>query len=448
MSFGIALSGISAAQKDLDTTANNISNVNTTGFKESRAEFANVYASSIFSSGKTKVGDGVSTSQVAQQFHQGALEFTNNSLDLAITGDGFFAMTPDLASRDMTFTRAGAFKLNKDNFIVDAKGNFLQGFQTDPSTGATTSVSLTTTTAIQIPDSAGAPRSTSNVFISMNLDSRLSTAPTAAFSPSDISSYNSSTSTTVYDSLGEAHVLGVYFVKAAAPATNLWNVHMTIDGTDLSSLAGSGVGGGVAGAPVTTLQFNSSGEPTVVAPATTFTDVALVGDPTVANSISSILTNGATFPNRMTINWADQSGTKIPTQYASKFEVNSLEQDGATVGRLTGIDIDAGGKVVASYSNGDSSFLGQIAIARFGNVQGLRQVGNTAWKKSLDSGEPLAGEANTGTFGSIESSALESSNVNLTNELVDLISAQRNFQANSRALEVNSTLQQTVLQIR
>jgi flagellar hook protein FlgE len=115
---------------------------------------------------------------------------------------------------------------------------------------------------------------------------------------------------------------------------------------------------------------------------------------------------------------------------------------------LTGIDINASGKIVASYSNGDSSFLGQIAVARFGNVQGLTQVGNTSWKKSLDSGEPLAGEANTGTFGTINSSALESSNVNLTNELVNLIAAQRNFQANSRALEVNSTLQQTVLQIR
>jgi flagellar hook protein FlgE len=440
MSFGIALSGIAAAQKDLDTTANNISNVSTTGFKESRAEFANVYATSIFSSGKTKVGDGVSTSQVAQQFHQGALEFTNNSLDLAITGDGFYAMTPDLASRDMTFTRAGAFKLNKDNFIVDSQGNYLQGFQTDPSTGATTSVSLSTTTAIQIPDSAGAPRSTSNVYVTMNLDSRLTPPAVAAFSPTDIATYSSSTSTTVYDSLGEAHVLGIFYVKTATP--NQWNVHMTIDGQDLSGVAGAGVGGGVAGAPAQTITFDTNGQPnpTPLLPQT------IVGG--VGTGVTNILTNGATFPAAMNINWRDSSGTRNPTQFASKFEVNNLEQDGATVGRLTGIDINAGGKVVASYSNGDSSFLGQIAVARFGNVQGLTQVGNTSWKKSLDSGEPLAGEANTGTFGSINSSALESSNVNLTNELVDLIAAQRNFQANSRALEVNSTLQQTVLQIR
>ena len=440
MSFGIALSGISAAQKDLDTTANNIANVSTTGFKESRAEFANVYASSIFSSGKTKVGDGVATSQIAQQFHQGALEFTNNSLDLAITGDGFYAMTPDLGSRDMTFTRAGAFKLNKDNFVVDSQGNYLQGFQTDPSTGSTTSVSLSTTTAIQIPDSAGAPRSTNNVYLTMNLDSRLSPPATAAFSPTDIATYSSSTSTTVYDSLGEAHVLGVFFVKTAT--ANQWNVHMTLDGTDLSGVVGAGVGGGVAGAPAQTINFDTNGQPnpTPLLPQT------IVGG--VGVGATNVLTNGATFPAAMNINWGDSSGTQNPTQFASKFEVNNLEQDGATVGRLTGIDINAGGKIVASYSNGDSSFLGQIAVARFGNVQGLTQVGNTSWKKSLDSGDPLAGEANTGTFGTINSSALESSNVNLTNELVDLIAAQRNFQANSRALEVNSTLQQTVLQIR
>lgn len=440
MSFGIALSGISAAQKDLDTTANNISNVATTGFKESRAEFANVYATSIFSSGKTKVGDGVATSQVAQQFHQGSLEFTNNSLDLAITGEGFYAMTPDLASRDMTFTRAGAFKLNKDNFIVDARGNFLQGFQTDPSTGATTSVSLSTTTAIQIPDSAGAPRSTSNVYLTMNLDSRLSPPSIPAFDPTDIASYSSSTSTTIYDSLGEAHVMGVYFVKSAV--ANQWNVHMTIDGTDLSTVAGSGVG-----VPAQTLVFDASGQPSAPLTGTNFTEIPLTGGAAGAG-ISGVLTNGAEFPAAMNFNWRDSAGVNGPTQYASKFEVNGLEQDGATVGRLTGIDINAGGKIVASYSNGDSSFLGQIAVARFGNVQGLTQVGNTGWKKSLESGEPLAGEANTGTFGSINSSALESSNVNLTNELVDLIAAQRNFQANSRALEVNSTLQQTVLQIR
>lgn len=292
MSFGIALSGIAAAQKDLDTTANNIANVNTTGFKESRAEFADVFASSIFSSGKTKVGDGVATSQVAQQFHQGSLLQTNNSLDLAITGDGFFAMTPDLASRDMTFTRAGAFQLNKDNFIVDSQGNFLQGFQTDPSTGATTSVSLTTTQPILIPDSAGAPRSTNNVFLTMNLDSRLAQPAIPVFSPTDLATYNSSTSTTIFDSLGEAHVLGVFFSKTAV--ANQWDVHYTIDGTDLSTVGGSGVG-----VPAQTLNFTAAGQPNP----TPFAPLPFIGG--VGAGISNVLTNGAEFPAIMNVNMRD-----------------------------------------------------------------------------------------------------------------------------------------------
>jgi len=138
----------------------------------------------------------------------------------------------------------------------------------------------------------------------------------------------------------------------------------------------------------------------------------------------------------------------LPTQFDNKFELINISQDGTTVGRLTSIDIDAAGKVMASYSNGTQTYLSQIAIVKFANAQGLTQIGNTSWKQSLRSGDPIPGEANTGTFGSINSSALENSNVNLTNELVDLIAAQRNFQANSRALEVNSSLQQTVLQIR
>ncbi|TXH93361.1 MAG: flagellar hook protein FlgE [Rheinheimera sp.] len=442
MSFNIALSGLAAAQKDLDTTANNIANVNTTGFKESRAEFADVYAGSIFSPGRTKVGDGVSTSQVAQQFSQGALKFTQNSLDMAITGDGFFAMTPDLASRDMTFTRAGAFKLSKDNFIVDNNGNLLQGYPVDPATGSASSVSLSTTKPIQIPSTAGAPRSTSNVYLTMNLNSTL-TAPTggwATFNPTDKSTFNagSTTSTTVYDSLGEPHVLSFYFRRTATATDNDWEVFGVFDDkTAIPPAAGSYFG------PVT-LNFDANGIP-VVPTATSLPDLVL---PAATLNTAAYLTNGAQFTSSLTVNFSNEAGTNFPTQYASKFEVGSLNQDGTTVGRLTSIDIDAAGKVMASYSNGDQTYLSQVTVVKFANPQGLTQAGNTSWKQSLRSGEALAGEANTGTLGAINSSALENSNVNLTNELVDLIAAQRNFQANSRALEVNSSLQQTVLQIR
>lgn len=447
MSFNIALTGLAAAQKDLDVTANNIANVNTTGFKESRAEFADVYASSVFSSGKTKNGDGAQTTMVAQQFHQGSLKFTQNSLDLAITGEGYFAMSEDIASQDYTYTRAGAFKLNKDNFVTDAAGNYLQGFPVDPGTGNTTSLSLSTASPIQIPDASGSPRHTSNVYSSMNLDSRASAPSTTTFDPGDSTSYNSSTSTTIYDSLGEPHVVQFFFVKQdPAVANNSWQVFATMDEIPID-INGNATATG-AHTPIDTLQFTAAGLPDVAAPETTFPDIDILS--TGTTGLSQRLTNGAQFPNNITVNWSDEGNTanKLPTQYASRFEVKALEQDGATVGRLAGIDIGADGKVVASYSNGDTSFLGQVVMVRFSNSQGLAQVGGTAWKKSLTSGEPIAGEPGSGTLGTINSSALEQSNVNLTNELVDLISAQRNFQANSRALEVNSTLQQNILQIR
>ncbi|CAD2225389.1 Flagellar hook protein FlgE [Pseudoalteromonas sp. 3J6] len=440
MSFNIALTGLAAAQKDLDVTANNIANVNTTGFKESRAEFADVYASSVFSAGKTKNGDGVQTTMVAQQFHQGSLQFTNNSLDLAITGEGYFATSNDLGSLDFSYTRAGAFKLNKDNFVVDAKGNFLQSFPVNEVTGSTTSVSLSTSSALQIPDSSGSPRSTSNVYTSFNVDSR-DDVKVVPFDATDGTTYNSSTSTTVYDSLGEPHVMQFYFVKTAP---NEWQVHGTLDQKPFDATGAATA----TPSPLSTFGFNASGTPETTngTPITgsTFDDVNL----NTAN-FSGLLSNGAQF-NDIAIQWRDEAGTtaKIPTQYANRFEVKALEQDGATVGRLAGIDIGTDGKVVASYSNGDTSYLGQVAMVRFANSQGLQQVGDTSWKKSLTSGEPIAGEAGTGTLGKINSSALEQSNTNLTTELVDLISAQRNFQANSRALEVNSTLQQNILQIR
>jgi flagellar hook protein FlgE len=450
MSFNIALTGLAAAQKDLDVTANNIANVNTTGFKESRAEFADVYAASVFSSAKTKAGDGAQTTMVAQQFHQGSLKFTQNSLDLAITGDGYFAMSEEFGSQDYTYTRAGAFKLNKDNFIVDAQGNFLQGFPVDPSTGDTTSVSLSTSTALQIPDASGSPRATATIYNSFNVDSR-EQVPTIPFDPTQSASFNSSTSTTVYDSLGEPHVVQLFFRKSAA---NTWQVFGTLDSKSFDA-SGNAIIAPNPITPITTFGFDASGLPSTTDgtgnTGTTFDPLTLTGPSGGPNlGLTSLLTNGATFPNDVTMNWRDEANTtnKLPTQYASRFEVKALEQDGATVGRLSSIDIGADGKIIAAYSNGDSTYLGQVAMVRFSNSQGLSPVGNTAWKKSLTSGEPIAGEPGSGTLGSINSSSLEQSNVNLTNELVDLISAQRNFQANSRALEVNSTLQQNILQIR
>lgn len=453
MSFNIALSGIAAAQKDLNTTANNIANVNTTGFKESRAEFADVYAASIFANSKTQVGGGVTTTQVAQQFHQGSLQFTSNALDLAISGGGFFVTSADPSARDYSFTRAGAFKVDSNNYLVDSAGNFLQTFPVDKF-GNSTSVSLTTTRPVQIPDTAGSPVMTENVGIAMNLNAGEKTKDPAAFDPDDPATFNNSTSSTIYDSLGEPHILTTYFVRpnnGAYTGENNWVAYYALDGqaVNMGGAAGTyqvdtngdGTPDGTQNAQTTggwtgsVITFNSTGTYTGTSPAVITTQPLGIGG-------AGILGPGADGAQTITINFAN------PTQYASAFEVTELTQDGTTVGRLTNVEVGEDGLIKAAYSNGSTVPLGRVALVRFANEQGLTQVGNTSWKESLASGTALAGEANSGTFGSIRSAALEQSNVDLTTELVDLISAQRNFQANSRTLEVNNTLQQTILQIR
>ncbi|WP_420935257.1 flagellar hook protein FlgE [Alteromonas sp. A081] len=461
MSFNIALSGVSAAQKDLDVTANNIANVNTVGFKESRAEFGDVYAASLLAGGKTKVGDGALTQEVAQQFSQGSLQFTNTSLDLAITGNGFFTTVPEITSRDFSFTRSGQFKLDNDNFVVNSNGDKLMGFPVNAD-GTSASVALSTTEPVRIPDSSGTPQQTSEVDIRMNLPAGDTGLNPADFNPEDPLTFNAATSVTVYDSLGDSHVMTYYFIKDGAPGVdNEWYVATAVDGTlvdmtdstgadtDVATAAntvGTNTGNGVTASKLIfsqggdfigmetpdglpTLDFKMETEalgPTILANGS---------DPTQQISIDFNLdVNGAT-PNE-------------PTQFASAFEVTALEQNGLPVGRLTGIDIGPDGLVRATFSNGTSEPIVRVALVRFSNEQGLTQQSGTQWKESILSGEALAGEATTGTFGEINSSALEQANVNLTTELIDMIIAQRNFQANSRALEVNNSLNQTILNIR
>jgi flagellar hook protein FlgE len=454
MSFNIALSGISAAQKDLNTTANNIANVNTTGFKESRAEFSDVYATSIFANSKTTVGGGVGTSQVAQQFQQGSLQFTKNSLDMAINGGGFFVTSSEVGSHDHSFTRAGAFKFDSNNYMVDSAGNFLQTFPVDKD-GNSTSVSLTTTEPVKIPDTAGSPVKTDNIGMQMNLNSGDKTLDPADFNPDDSATFNNSTSVTMYDSLGEPHIMTSYFVRPPNAAHNNesnWVAFYAVDGKKVNVDPAAGTykvdtdGDGIVdGLPLNAetkggwkgaaIAFNDTGGYKGSDPVTIKTEALGVGGANVL---------GAGADGTQTLNLKFNQ----PTQYSSPFEVTELTQDGTTVGRLTNVEVGTDGLVNASYSNGSTVALARVALVRFANEQGLSQAGNSSWKASMDSGAAIAGEANSGTFGSIRSSALEQSNVDLTTELVDLISAQRNFQANSRTLEVNNTLQQTILQIR
>jgi len=431
MSFNIALSGLNAAQKDLDVTSNNIANVNTVGFKESRAEFVDVYASSLLSSSKTKVGDGVLTSDVAQQFSQGSISFTQNTLDLAITDTGFFATVPELGSSETSFTRSGQFKLDESNFIVNSAGEYLLGFGVGTD-GSSSSVALSTSSPIQIPTSSGAPTQTSEVDLKMNLPASADII-TAPFDINDSSTYSESTGSEILDSLGQSHIVTYYFAKTA---DNTWDMYTAVDG-ELVDIPGGPVnnGAGINGAQ---LEFNSSGNFINQDPA--LIETAALG--------GTILNNGSDVTQTVIIDFNLGVTGEEPTQWTSGFELRGLEDDGVAVGLLTGLEIDSDGLILATYSNGTSEPIKRISLVSFANNQGLTQVGGTSWKESLLSGEPLAGEAGSGSFGTITSNALENSNVNLTTELIDLISAQRNFQANSRSLEVDNELNQTILQIR
>jgi flagellar hook protein FlgE len=411
MSFNTAISGMNAASADLNVTANNIANVNTTGFKKSRAEFADVYAITALGSTNTAIGSGTVLKDVAQQFKQGNVEFTDNALDLAISGDGFFAMAPDVNSGQMIYTRAGEFSIDKDGFVVNNSGNFLRVFPVNDD-GTVSSTSLTSTSPLQLDSSTGTPSATTDFDLAANLNAGAS-AITATFDATDPTTYTNSTSATLYDSLGNPVVTTVYFQKTAA---NAWTAHIDTNDSG-ATLAPTSVN----------MTFDASGNLTAPAAATAMT---LTG-----------LTSGAT---DMAFSF-DLAGS---TQFTSPFTVTELSQDGFTTGRLTGIDISDSGLVEANYSNGQSTPLGKIALANFPNPQGLEQISNTSWSETIDSGEVIAGEAGTGSFGSIQAGALESSNIDLTRELVSLITAQRNFQANSKAIETNNAITQTIINLR
>ncbi|GAA5213874.1 flagellar hook protein FlgE [Corallincola platygyrae] len=444
MSFNIALSGINAAQKDIDVTANNIANVNTFGFKESRAEFADVYSSSVFSNSRTTVGQGVTTADVAQQFSQGSFLFSNNSLDLAIDGSGFFATSANAEDLDVNLTRAGAFKLDENSFMVNSAGQFLRVFPVNPD-GTVSSVALASTIPLQIPSSAGQPQATQNVDITLNLPASEVPLDPANFDPTDNTTYNNATSLTIYDSLGQSYVQTTYYVKDVN-AANQWAMFTTVtDDTGavpvdiVAPPAPTTQPVGANGQSGVYMNFNADGTVASVNGGNPVTTLPLGVAPPAGAGVNM---NGADVNQAITLNYNN------PTQFAAAFEVQALSQDGITVGRLTSVDIGTDGLVNATYSNGTTQPLGKVAVVRVANEQGLSPVGNTSWAVSQSSGDPIAGEADQGSFGRILSGTLEQSNVNLTTELVDLITGQRNYQANSRSLEVNNTITQTILQIR
>ncbi len=401
MAFRIAVSGLKAASADLDVTGNNIANANTTGFKASRAQFADVYAVSNLGGSQKSIGQGVQLAAVSQQFTQGNISFTENNLDLAISGEGFFVLD-DNGVR--AFTRSGAFGVDKDGFIVNPTGQKLVAYQASGGvvTGATGQLQLNTA---NLP-----PQVTGRVEVGVNLDSQ-ETVPVAAFDPANTTSFNSSTSLTVFDSLGEEHLAALYFRKTGA---NAWESHLRIDGDNAQTTA------------VVPLAFDNTGQLTTGMP----------------------VTYGGFTPTSGTAPFTLNLDFTRTTQYGSQFGVNSLSQDGYTTGRLNAIDIDEQGVVLARYTNGENLIQGQVALANFANPQGLQPVGDTIWAQTNSSGTALVGAPGTASLGLVQSSALEESNVELAEQLVNMIVAQRSFQANAQMIRAEDEITQTIINIR
>ena len=420
MAFQQGLSGLNAASAGLDVIGNNIANSNTVGFKSSQAQFADVYANSLLGGGNA-VGLGTQVSTVAQQFSQGNVSSSSNPLDVAINGNGFFRMSDNGA---VTFTRNGQFQLDKSGFIVNAQGLALTGYPVD----ANGLIVPSSPTELQIPTGDISPRATATMDATLNLDARLAQPVTAVFDPADPSSYNNSTSLTLFDTLGNPHLLSMYFVKTATP--NQWDSYATVDGT---AAANVDLGGG-AGVP-TQLDFSTGGILTTAMPITATIDLAAI-----ATALGQV--NGATTPQTFTM---DFRGT---SQFGSNFGVSSLSQNGYTSGRLAGLAVSQDGVIQGRYSNGQSRSIGQIVLASFNNPQGLKPLGNNQWAEAADSGPAAVGAPNTGSLGVLQSSSVEDSNVDLTAELVNMITMQRAYQANAQTIKTQDSLMQTLVNLR
>lgn len=407
MPFRTALSGLNAASTELRVIGHNVANASTVGFKKSRTEFSDVYPASSLGTPANAVGSGVKVASIAQQFSQGVLNFTGNALDLGINGNGFFVLS-DAGS--LVYTRAGQFRTDRAGYVVNSVGQRLQVYQADASGNITGAVG-----DLYLDPSDIAPRATTRVNVGVNLDAS-QMVPTGAFDPADASSYNHSTSLTIYDSLGNDHLARMYFRKTAA---NTWDVYLYIDGA-AATLASA----------TRQLNFLSNG--------------ALDTSGNTTLSFTHTLTNGAA---NLSLTLDFNSATPI-TQYGSGFSVNNLVQDGYTSGRLRGMDVAETGIVTARYTNGQSRVLGQVVLAHFNNPQGLRQLGDTNWAESADSGAALIGAPGTASLGLIQGGALEGSNVDLTEQLVNMITAQRNFQANAQVITTADAITQTIINIR
>jgi len=404
MGFQHGLSGLNAAARNLDVIGHNVANANTVGAKSSRAEFGDVIANTVYGSGAQFGGLGVQVDRVAQQFSQGDLASTANPLDLAINGSGFFRLSDNGM---ITYSRNGQFGLDKDGYIVNSGGSRLTGYPADGNGVIQPGVPAD----LRMVTGDISPRATSSVEAMLNLDSRAE-ARTAAFDLDDPTTYNSATSLGVFDAQGGDTTLALYFQKTAA---NTWDVYAAADGNQIGTT------------PVGQLSFQANGTVDTAASPMPIT----IAVPNAQGGVDNV-----------------EVDLGSSTQYGSVFGVNHLSQDGFTTGRLAGYSISDEGIITARYTNGQTRAQGQVALANFPNPQGLVSLGGNVWAESAESGVAMVGSPASASLGVIQSGALEQSNVDLTAELVNMITAQRVYQANAQTIRTQDQIMQTIVNLR
>ncbi len=429
MGFQSGLSGLSTSARNLDVIGNNVANASVVGFKGAVAQFSDVFAAAT-SGGGTQIGIGSRVQSVAQMFDQGNITPTRNPLDIAISGRGFFRLSDQ---GTIVYSRNGQFRLDNAGYIVNSSGLNVTGFGVDPNGNILNAAPE----PLRFDTSDIAPRATTRFSASVNLDSRTNTTESAnepprsavAFSPSNTRSFNYTTSGSIYDSLGNQHVMTMYFVRLpdtsigpTAPSSR-YELYVTNDG-GLTTEVNLGLGDGVPAV----VEFDSEGNLTSTTP------------PTL--TVSATLANGAITPLLFDFSLAGS------THYGSVDGVTALSQDGYASGRLSGFDVSAEGIITGKYTNGQSSNLGQLVLADFVNPQGLTPLGDNLWTDTIASGLPLVAAPGSGTIGNLQSGAVEDSNVELTSELVGMITAQRVYQANAQTIKTQDAILQTIVNLR
>ncbi|MGB4359409.1 MAG: flagellar hook protein FlgE [Rhodoferax sp.] len=424
MGFAQGVSALNASAANLDVIGNNIANAGTIGFKSGSVQFADVYAGS-------KIGLGTQVAGVAQNFTAGSVQTSSRTLDLAITdGDGFFRLASP--EGDISYSRNGQFDMDKNGYVVNSAGLQLTGY----TVGANGNLAGGSPAPLQMPTAAMAPKPTTDIDAQFNLDSRSTAIPvTTPFNANDSTTYNYANSVTVYDSLGNSHELSTFFAKQPAPA-NSWAVYATADGYPLDASgamitpptpAGPPLAANSAALSTGALTFAANGTLSVTAPI----------------SLAGLDFNNGSAPMTFTI---DLTGT---TQFGNANDVRKLTQDGYASGTLASLTIEQNGTVTGKYTNEQSNTLGQIVLSSFVNPNGLQSKGDNVWAETAASGQPLTGTPGAGTkVGGLVSGAVEGSNVDLTSELVNLIIAQRTYQANAQTVKTQDQVMQTLMNMR